>query len=247
MNAALQICQLVKRFGGLVATDSISFDLLEGESLGLIGPNGAGKTTIFSLIMGELKPSAGQIVFRGQEISSLSTPSRIALGISRTYQIPRPFSGLSVRENIRIGLMRDSLRDMIFGRTDESRETEIGQMVGFSVTDMKRPAAQLPMGDLRKLEVARTIATGATVLLLDEVFAGLTKSEISMLAELIQSLRKQGFALLMVSHDLSAMEPLVDRAIAIERGSLLAQGSFQEVLADSAVRESYLGASSASG
>ncbi len=240
MNA-LEIRNLVKRFGGLTATNDLSFDLAQGESLGLIGPNGAGKTTVFSQIMGELRQTSGTITFMGEEISTLSTPDRIAKGVSRTYQVPRPFADLSVRENIRVGLMPDSLRAMIFGTGDTAREGEIAQSVGFATADLDRPASELAMGDLRKLEFARTLATGAKVLLLDEVFAGLTTGEIAMIAELIQDLRQRGFTFLMVSHDLPAMEPLIDRAIAIERGTLLANGSFKEVLADHAVRASYLG------
>lgn len=240
MNA-LEIRNLVKRFGGLTATNDLSFDLAQGESLGLIGPNGAGKTTVFSQIMGELRQTSGTITFMGEEISTLSTPDRIAKGVSRTYQVPRPFTDLSVRENIRVGLMPDSLRAMIFGTSNTAREAEIAQSVGFTTADLDRPASELAMGDLRKLEFARTLATGAKVLLLDEVFAGLTTGEIAMIAELIQDLRQRGFTFLMVSHDLPAMEPLIDRAIAIERGTLLADGSFKEVLADPAVRASYLG------
>lgn len=240
MNA-LEIRNLVKRFGGLTATNDLSFDLAQGESLGLIGPNGAGKTTVFSQIMGELKQTSGTIRFLGQEISNLSTSDRIAKGISRTYQVPRPFTDLSVRENIRVGLMPDSLRAMIFGTVDRQREDEIAQSVGFSPADLDRPASELAMGDLRKLEFARTLATGAQVLLLDEVFAGLTTGEIAMIAELIQDLRSRSFTFLMVSHDLPAMEPLIDRAIAIERGTLLADGSFKDVLANAEVRASYLG------
>ena len=130
---------------------------------------------------------------------------------------------------------------MIFGASDVAREDELAEAVGFERADLGRPASELAMGDLRKLEFARTLATGAKVLLLDEVFAGLTHGEIAMVAELIQSLRGEGFTFLMVSHDLPAMEPLVDRVIAIERGALIAEGSFAEVLAADAVRASYLG------
>lgn len=241
MTLALEIRNLVKKFGGLTATNDLSFDLNEGESLGLIGPNGAGKTTVFSQVMGELRQTSGTIKLYGTEISRLSTADRIAKGVSRTYQVPRPFADLSVRENIRVGLMPDSLRAMIFGAVDLDREAELAKSVGFAAKDLGKSAAELAMGDLRKLEFARTLATGAKLLLLDEVFAGLTTGEISMIAELIQDLRQRGFTFLMVSHDLPAMEPLVDRAIAIERGTLLANGTFAEVLADPAVRASYLG------
>ncbi|MFK7836210.1 MAG: ABC transporter ATP-binding protein [Sulfitobacter sp.] len=241
MSSALEVRNLVKRFGGLVATNDLSFDLAEGESLGLIGPNGAGKTTVFSQIMGELRQTSGTIKLFGEEISARSTSERIARGVSRTYQVPRPFADLSVAENIRVGLMPDSLRAMIFGGNDHDKEQEIALSVGFTAADLTRPVSELAMGDLRKLEFARTLATGAKVLLLDEVFAGLTTGEIAMIAALIQDLRSRGFTFLMVSHDLPAMEPLIDRAIAIERGILLAEGSFSDVLADKAVRASYLG------
>jgi len=184
---------------------------------------------------------AGTITFFGQEISKLSTPERIARGISRTYQVPRPFPELTVAENIRVGLMPNSLRGLIFGAPDHAREAELALSAGFAQGDLDRPVSELAMGDLRKLEFARTLATGAKVLLLDEVFAGLTTGKIAMIAELIQDLRKQGFTFLMVSHDLPAMEPLIDRAIAIERGTLLADGDFHDVLANEAVRASYLG------
>ena len=241
MNCALEVRHLMKCFGGLVATNDLSFDLFEGESLGLIGPNGAGKTTIFSQIMGEIRQDRGTIRVFGDEISALSTPARIAKGIGRTYQVPRPFSNLSVRENIRVGLIPNSLVRMIFHAPDTEREDDIGLSVGFRKSDLNRWVAELPMGDLRKLEFARAIATRAKVLLLDEVFAGLTRAEIDMISELIQSLRQRGFTFLLVSHDLPVMEPLVDRAIAIDCGSLLAEGNFVDVLANEAVRTSYLG------
>ena len=243
MSAVIEVRNLVKRFGGLVATDNLSFDLEEGESLGLIGPNGAGKTTVFSQIMGELAQTSGTIRFKGQEISKLSTSERISKGVSRTYQVPRPFTELTVRENIRVGLMPNSIRQLIFGATDTAREEELAESVGFSLTDLQRSAAELSMGDLRKLEFARALATGARTLLLDEVFAGLTTGEISMIADLIGQLRGQGFTFLIVSHDLPAMTPLVDRVIAIELGVLLAEGTMSEVLANEDVRASYLGES----
>ena len=243
MTLALEVRNLVKKFGGLTATNDLSFDLAKGESLGLIGPNGAGKTTVFSQIMGELRQTSGTIKLYGEEISKLTTSERIAKGVSRTYQVPRPFAELSVRENIRVGLMPDSMREMIFGAPDRNREAELAQSVGFAPKDLDKTASELAMGDLRKLEFARTLATGAKLLLLDEVFAGLTSGEIGMIAELIQDLRQRGFTFLMVSHDLPAMEPLVDRAIAIERGTMLANGSFADVLGDKSVRASYLGES----
>ena len=241
MTHALEIRNLVKTFGGLVATDDLSFDIKTGQSVGLIGPNGAGKTTVFSQIMGELRQTSGKISLFGKTLGTLPTAERIRRGVSRTYQIPRPFLELSVLENIRVGFMPNSIWSMITKGPDKDREIQLALDVGFSQNDFEKPASDLSMGDLRKLELARTIATGAKVLLLDEVFAGLTTGEISQISGLIQDLRAKGFTMLMVSHDLPALEPLVDYVIAIERGRMIATGTFNEVINDETVRASYLG------
>lgn len=239
--SALEVSNLVKRFGGLLATNELSFSLKEGESLGLIGPNGAGKTTVFSQIMGELRQNSGTIELFGQEISALPTSRRIRAGVSRTYQIPRPFGDMNVAENIRVGLMPDDIWRMIVSPPDIERERELALSVGFSEADLLRKPSELAMGDLRKLEMARTMATAPRVMLLDEVFAGLTVGEIAQISDLIQSMRKDGMTFLIVSHDLPALEPLVDRAIAIDRGTMIAEGAFSEVMNDAAVQASYLG------
>ena len=237
----LRLDNVVKRFGGLVATDHMSFQVAPGESLGLIGPNGAGKTTIFSLIMGEHRPTSGSITLDGREISTLPTHRRIRLGVSRTYQVPRPFPEMTVAENIRVGLMPDRLSDMLFRRPDRDAERDLALSVGFTEQDLTRLPSELSMGDLRKLELARTLATGAKVLLLDEVFAGLTAGEIAQMSELIQAKRAEGLTFIIVSHDLKALEPLVDRTLAMAQGALIAEGPFAEVIAEPAVRAAYLG------
>ncbi|MBF2759213.1 MAG: ABC transporter ATP-binding protein [Ectothiorhodospiraceae bacterium AqS1] len=241
MTAALRIDDLAKRFGGLVAVDDLSLTIEEGESVGLIGPNGAGKTTIIGLVMGELRPDSGRIELFGEDISGLGVAKRIRRGISRTWQIPRPFADLSVIENIRIGSMPDSLSAMIFGASDPIRERELATSVGLATSSFERKASDLAMGDLRKLEMARTLAAGARVLLLDEVFAGLTVGEIAHIAAVIDELRGRGIAFLIVSHDLPALAPLVDRALAIDRGRVIAEGPLDDILDHPDVRESYLG------
>ena len=243
MTAALEVTNLVKTFGGLTATNDLSFALEPGESVGLIGPNGAGKTTVFSQIMGELRQTSGSVKLFGTDIGVLSMPERIRRGVSRTYQVPRPFADLSVLENIRVGFMPNSVWGMVVERSNVEQERDLAREVGFNAADLEKPASDLSMGDLRKLELARTLATGAKVLLLDEVFAGLTVGEITQISALIQKLRRQGITMLMVSHDLPALDPLVDRVIAIERGSMIAKGSFAEVIANEEVRASYLGVS----
>jgi len=242
MTHALKITNLVKRFGGLVATNDLSFQIEPGQSVGLIGPNGAGKTTVFSQIMGEHRQTSGNIHLFGQEISALSTPARIRHGVSRTYQVPRPFGELNVLENIRVGFMPDSIWQMITRGPNRDKEVELALSVGFSENDLLRTPDELSMGDLRKLEMARTMATAPRVMLLDEVFAGLTVGEIAQIASLIQQMRRDGMTFLMVSHDLKALEPLVDTAIAITYGSKIAEGPFSDVMADPDVRSSYLGA-----
>ncbi len=241
MTQALSITNLVKRFGGLTATDDLSFAIEDGESVGLIGPNGAGKTTVFSQIMGEHRQTSGNIHLYGEEISSLTTAARIRRGVSRTYQVPRPFSEMSVAENIRVGLMPDNIWRMIVEGPNTERELELALSVGFAESDLQRTPAELSMGDLRKLEMARTMATGPKVMLLDEVFAGLTVGEIAQIGDLIQQMRGDGMTFLIVSHDLKALEPLVDRAIAINYGAMIAEGTFTEVIDNEAVRASYLG------
>ena len=241
MSAALSITNLVKKFGGLTATNDLSFDIAPGESVGLIGPNGAGKTTVFSQIMGEHRQTSGSIRLDGEEITPLSTPARIRRGVSRTYQVPRPFAEISVAENIRVGLMPDSIWQMLTRGPDPDRELELALAVGFAEADLTRSPTELSMGDLRKLEMARTMATNPRVMLLDEVFAGLTATEITMISDLVQQMRRDGMTFLIVSHDLRALEPLIDRAIAIDRGTMIADGPYADVIEDAAVRASYLG------
>ena len=241
MSMSLTVTNLVKKFGGLTATNDLSFEIEAGQSVGLIGPNGAGKTTVFSQVMGEHRQTSGSIKLGAEEITNLSTPLRIRRGVSRTYQVPRPFSDMTVAENIRVGLMPDSVLGMILNSPNRDRELELALSVGFSEDDLERTPAELSMGDLRKLEMARTMATDPKVLLLDEVFAGLTVAEIAMISDLVQKMRNDGMTFLIVSHDLKALEPLVDTAIAINYGSMISQGSYADVIASDEVRVSYLG------
>ncbi|MGI9450016.1 MAG: ABC transporter ATP-binding protein [Geminicoccaceae bacterium] len=241
MTKLLQIDHLIKRFGGLTATNDLSFHVENGESLGLIGPNGAGKTTVFSLIMGELRQGAGTIRLRDQEISNLPTHERIKSGISRTYQVPRPFAEMTVAGNIRVGLMSDSLRAMLSHRPDPAVELALARSVGFQDGDLERRPSELSMGDLRKLELARTLATKPDIMLLDEVFAGLTVGEIAQISELLAAKRKEGMTFVIVSHDLRSLEPLVDRVVAMSFGQVIAEGAFQDVMNDDGVRSAYLG------
>lgn len=241
MSTILELDHVVKRFGGLVATNDMSFAVDKGESVGLIGPNGAGKTTIFSLIMGEHKVNSGSIRLHGEELTRLPTHKRIRRGIARTYQVPRPFADMDVLANIEVGLMPDSILGMLLSPFDQEEGVALARSVGLGPADLHRDPAELSMGDLRKLELARSLATRPEVLLLDEVFAGLTAGEIAQISGLLNEKRQEGLTYVIVSHDLRSLEPLIDRAIAMTQGTFVCQGSYQEVMSNEAVRMAYLG------
>jgi branched-chain amino acid transport system ATP-binding protein len=241
MTALLELDRVFKRFGGISAVNDLSFRVERGESLGLIGPNGAGKTTVFSLIMGEHRQNDGAIRLKGEDLTPLPTYERIKRGVSRTYQVPRPFGEINVAENIRVGLMPDSLRLMLTQGPDPDAELELARSVGFDAADLARKPSELSMGDLRKLELARTLATSPDIMLLDEVFAGLTVGEIAQISELLAAKREEGMTFVIVSHDLRSLEPLIDRAVVMTFGQVIAEGTFQEVMSDERVRAAYLG------
>lgn len=241
MSAILELDGMVKRFGGLTATNGVSVNVGRGESVGLIGPNGAGKTTIFSLVMGDHRLTEGAIRLKGEAVQDMPTHERIKRGVARTYQVPRPFRDMTVAENIRIGLAPDSLINMIFRRPDPKRELELAESVGFTAADLDRLPAELSMGDLRKLELARTLATGAEVILLDEVFAGLTVGEIATVSALLNEKRREGVTFVIVSHDLRALHPLIDRAVGLVQGTKVAEGSYEDVIGDAEMRAAYIG------
>ena len=241
MTDLLAVQDLSKTFGGLSAVKNLSFCVSEGETVGLIGPNGAGKTTIFNLIMNEFRPDSGEIFFKGEAISRYPTHERVKLGIARTYQVPRPFSEMTVGENIRVGMLPDNLWKMVTEETEEALEIEIGRSVGFDDHQIAQQPSELAMGDLRGLELARTLAIQPSLLLLDEVFAGLTLGEIEQISELLVERKKYGLTYVMVSHDLRSMAPLVDRVIAVSFGEIITEGTFDEVVNNKIVQEAYLG------
>lgn len=243
MAALLEVRSLTKRFGGLVALQDLALHVEEGEALGLIGPNGSGKTTFFNLLMRELRPDAGEIRFQGREITRTQTPERVRMGIARTYQIPRPFHEMTVRENIRLGMMPADLLGIMAMPAGSDEEVEIGLKVGFREHELSMYPHELSMGSLRRLELARTLATRPRLLLLDEVFAGLTVGEIADLSELLQQKKAEGLTFIIVSHDLRSLAPLVDRVVAVSFGRLIAQGSFADVVREEKVQEAYLGKS----
>ena len=243
MTALLEAKQLRKTFGGLVATNDLSFHVKDGETLGLIGPNGAGKTTIFNLLTNELPLDSGEITLDGQVINALPVHKRVQRGLVRTYQVPRPFAEMTVLENIRVSMMPDALWPMISQPADRETEIQLASSVGFRSDQLQRYPSELAMGDLRKLELARSLATQPRILLLDEVFAGLTYGEIEQISSLILERKKQGMTFMIVSHDLKALAPLVDRVMVLSFGQTIAEGSFEEVIGNKQVQDAYLGSS----
>ena len=241
MARLLEVKGLTKRFGGLVAVDDLSFCVEEGEILGLMGPNGAGKTTAFNLIMGDYKPDAGEISFKGKNIGRLQTHQRVKLGIARTYQVPRPYHDLPVIEDIRISTVPDSITKCLRGQKEEIEEVrQIGESVGLKDRLMKYPY-ELSLGDLRRVELAKAMATNPRIIMLDEIFAGLTVHEITEISALLLEKRKAGLVFIVVSHDLKALAPLVDRAVVIQFGHLIAEGSYEEIAHDEKVKKAYFG------
>ena len=242
MTALLEAKNLTKSFGGIRAAKGVSIEVYEGETVGIIGPNGAGKTTLFNLLTNEIKPDSGSVKLAGENIDLLSIHERVKAGIARTYQVPRPFSEMSVRDNIRVSMMPDDLWKMIRHGGDMHAEQLIAESVGFHSSQLEQMPFELAMGDLRKLELARTLATNPKLLLLDEVFAGLTIGEIEQISELLMR-RKNSHetTYMIVSHDLKSLAPLVNRVVVINQGAILTQGTFDDVVSDPHVQEAYLG------
>ncbi len=236
----LQVSNLKKRFGGLVAVNGISFDLAAGEILGLIGPNGSGKSTVMKLIMGIETPSAGSIRLRGAEIAGQPSHRIARAGIGLVFQHSRPLHRQTILENIKLALLPDSLLRLVADPSVDTRARAIAARVGLSAVLDRRPAT-LPFADLRRLELARALARNPAVVLVDEPFAGLTAAETATFSDLIRGFRDDGHAVLLVDHNVKSVAALVDRALAMYLGEPIAQGTAAEVMADETVRRVYLG------
>jgi ABC-type branched-subunit amino acid transport system ATPase component len=241
MAKLLEVKGLTKIFGGLIAVNNLSFYVEKGEILGLMGPNGSGKTTVFNLIIGDFKQDSGEIFFGGKEISKYPTHQRVKMGIARTYQVPRPFHEMTVMEDIEIGTIPDDLIKCVRAGKEYGKEIrEIGESVGLKERLSMYPY-ELSMGDLRRLELGRAMATNPKIILLDEIFAGLTVAEIDEISALIIKKREEGLDFIIVSHDLRALAHLVDRVVVIHFGEFVAEGSYEEIVNNEKVKEAYFG------
>jgi branched-chain amino acid transport system ATP-binding protein len=227
---------VTRRFDGLVANDSIDLDVKRGEILGLIGPNGAGKSTLFNLIAGAFPVSFGVIEFDGRDITPLPAADRCDLGIARTYQVPRSFDSMSVVENVTVGAFV-RYPGVLQAR---AKALEVLDYVGLAA-HADASAADLTPPQKRRLEVARALATEPKLLLLDEVLTGLTPSEAAAGVDLIRKVRETGVTVVMVEHVMEVVMPLVDRAVVLHLGKVLAEGLPKEVVRDDKVIAAYLG------
>lgn len=237
MTALLELSHIGKRFGGVLALDDVTFDVPEGGVFGIMGANGAGKTTLFNIIAGALRPDRGRILLRGRDVTGLE-PSRLCiLGIARTFQIARPFPDLTAFETVRAGTLNRERRMAAAGaRADAVLErfglTPKADVRGRDLTILER----------KRLELARAYATQPTVLLLDEVAAGLRPNEVETLVALVRDIAAEGVTVLMIEHVLAAIFSLATRTAVLDYGRLIAQGTPQEVARDPRVVAAYFGA-----
>ena len=236
MSALLELRGVTKTFGGVAANVDISFDVGEGEILGLIGPNGAGKTSLFNSISGEVTPDRGTIHLAGQQISGMGPVACSAAGVARTFQVVRSFDSMTVLENVMVGA---------FARHGRSRPAmaEAMRVLAFAGLErvMDRDAHALTPPEKRRLEIARALATAPRVLLLDEMLTGLTPTEAAEGVALIRAVRDQGVTVVMVEHVMEVVLPLVDRAVVLNLGRVLTQGTPAEIVKNPEVIRAYLG------
>lgn len=233
----LSVDRITKRFGGLVAVHDMSFALHAGEVLGFLGPNGAGKTTLINLIAGEHALDSGEVTFKGKNISGLPLHKICHLGIARTYQIPQPFVKLTVLQNVVVA--------MIYGRNVGKRvaERETLKLLEVMGLSEKRDmlAGDLEEISLKRLELARSLATDPTLLLIDELAGGLTDKEIPKVLELLKMINEMGVSIIIIEHVMKVMMKAVDRIIVMDEGIKIAEGKPREVIKNSKVIKAYFG------
>jgi branched-chain amino acid transport system ATP-binding protein len=238
MEAVVELRGVSKSFGSLRVIDNLDLRVEEGEALGVVGPNGAGKTTMLNLIAGSLRPDAGEILFRGQDITRAPAHRLSAMGIARTFQIPRPFGGMTVFENVLVGASH--------GQRRSDEDSEVRTIAALETTALLTKAnalaGTLTLLERKRLELARALATDPQILLLDEVAGGLSEHEVHELVGTIETVRARGIAVVWIEHIVHALLRVVDRLVALDFGRKIIEGDPKEVLASPEVRDVYLGA-----
>ncbi len=246
MSAALQLDNLAIRFGGVQAVDGVSFAVEQGDFVGLIGPNGAGKTTLIRIIAGILRPDRGRVQLSGVDVTADATAARVRRGLALTHQIVRPFREMTVLDNVVLGAgyrrTSNPFRAML--HTDRRREIEraahILAQVGLGGTENKS-AGSLPLGQMKRLEVARALAVDPQVILLDEPLAGLNHAEASKQVETIAEVHGRGITVVLVEHNLEEVMRICRRLIVLNNGKVIGDGKPREVMADPVVHDAYVG------
>lgn len=241
----LQLIDLTKSFGAVKAVDGVSFELQRGGALGVIGPNGSGKSTLINLITGFVKPTSGKIIFQGKDITGIAPHRAVNLGIARSFQLARPFYNIPVYKNVVIPVYSPRARKHLGGKYGDRDEVAIHLLedVGFE-RDSQVPyknAGELPHGYLKRLELARCLAMDPDLIILDELFSGMSMSEIASILPLLERMKDEGKTLIMVEHRLSELFRVVNRVLVLNFGKKIAEGTPQQVMSVEEVSSAYLG------
>jgi ABC-type branched-subunit amino acid transport system ATPase component len=247
MNSSplLQVAELRKNFGGVQAIDDLNFEIAEGELMGIIGPNGSGKTTAVNLITGFVKPTEGNISYRGKDITGWPPYKIVRLGIARTFQMVKPFYQLPAYKNMIIPLYSPRVKKIIGGKYGDRDAVALDLLeeVGFERDAFVayKVASVLPQGYLKRLELAKAIALQPDLIILDELFSGLSLAEVASIVPIIEKLRQEGKTIIMIEHRLKELFRIADRLVVLNYGQKIAEGSAAEVMEDPEVKNAYLG------
>ena len=244
-NPLLQVTNLTKSFGGVTAVKSVGIKLNQGDLLGVIGPNGSGKTTLVNLITGFVKTSSGEIIYRGRNITNWAPYKIVRLGIARTFQMVKPFYQLPAFKNMIIPLYSPKVKGLAGGKYGDrdAIALDLLEEVGFERDShvAYKTASVLPQGYLKRLELAKAIALEADLLILDELFSGLSLAEVASIVPIIEKLRHEGKTIIMIEHRLKELFRIANRVVVLNYGMKIAEGSAKEVMESDEVKRAYLG------